>query len=355
MQDDPTAEGYLAFLYEDGRGAPQNDREAFNWYYRAAINGNSYGAKSLGFMYRHGLGVKANIPEALKWYKKAAAASPEDEALKKTVARTTLTAFLKSPDTTSLDTALIMQAYHREIVLASIILAAVYAAGGIVLLFFTLKAADAPAGLPVALGWMAFYVESQGVAACSMFIFGQSLTADTIFLTLAVFAAVPVIASSCGRNRFRIWKASLTSRKMLIVYGVGAYVAMLTIFRIYAGIYTGVTHTALPSQPTVMLISKAKHASVWLTYACVGLIMPAAEELIFRQYLFGALRRRFPGGVVVIVSALAFSAAHFQWLYFVPLFCFGLVLGWLRLKTDSVRLPLILHAINNSLSFAFGV
>jgi hypothetical protein len=83
--------------------------------------------------------------------------------------------------------------------------------------------------------------------------------------------------------------------------------------------------------------------------------MPVAEEIIFRSYLFDALRQRFSGKIVVIITALAFSLLHFQWLYFVPLFGFGLILGWVRLKTDFLRLPVFLHAMNNGLLLAFAV
>ena len=123
----------------------------------------------------------------------------------------------------------------------------------------------------------------------------------------------------------------------------------------YAKIYVLITHSPLPLQPTQILITKAKHESLWLAYASVVLALPIAEELIFRSFLFDALRRRFSGNIVVIVTALAFSLVHFQWVYLVPLFGFGLVLGWVRLKTDSLRLSVFLHVINNGLFLALAV
>jgi membrane protease YdiL (CAAX protease family) len=99
---------------------------------------------------------------------------------------------------------------------------------------------------------------------------------------------------------------------------------------------------------------KAKHESLWLAYASVALVLPIAEEIIFRSYLFDALRSRFSGKTVVIVTAFAFSLVHLQWVYLVPLFGFGLVLGWVRLKTNSLRLPILLHVINNGLFLALA-
>ena len=178
---------------------------------------------------------------------------------------------------------------------------------------------------------------------------GNLLTADAFIVTTAFFCAVPVIVSSFGRNRARIWKASEVSWKTLAVYGVVAIVAAdLTGFA-YNGIYALIAHVPLPSQPTQALISKAKDGSVWLSVATVAIALPVAEEILFRGYLFEALRRRFSGMTVVILTGAAFSIIHFQLLYFVPLFGFGFALGWIRLRTHSMRLTVLLHVFNNGL------
>jgi hypothetical protein len=57
----------------------------------------------------------------------------------------------------------------------------------------------------------------------------------------------------------------------------------------------------------------------------------------------------FSGNTTVIITALGFSLVHFQLLYFVPLAGTGLILGWARLKTDSLRFPVFLHLLNNGL------
>jgi len=138
----------------------------------------------------------------------------------------------------------------------------------------------------------------------------------------------------------------------LFLYGLGAYGMSLLLMVGYDQIYRLVTHAALPGQPTEVLISKAKHGSVWLTFACVAVGLPLAEEILFRGYLFEALQRRLPDAPVIILTAFAFSFVHFQGLYFAPLFGFGLVQGWVRLKTGSLRLPVLLHVLNNGLFIA---
>ncbi len=49
----------------------------------------------------------------------------------------------------------------------------------------------------------------------------------------------------------------------------------------------------------------------------------------------------------MVITAFCFALAHFQAFYFVPLFAMGLALGWLRLQTRSLRVPMLMHAFNN--------
>jgi TPR repeat protein/membrane protease YdiL (CAAX protease family) len=353
QQDDPTAEQNLGLLYRKGRGVGRSDRDAFAWYYRSAQLSDPYGAWGLAYMYENGLGVTKNLGEALKWYQKAQAGLPQNEKLRRLVVGLSIKAFLENPDFSAIDLSLIMATYRPQIVPLFIILALAYGAGGIILFYFSLRAPDASPKLFVAIGWVIFYVESQAVALFALVIFGKSLTADTLMVATSIFSALPVVAaSSCGPLRDRVWKPSQSSWKTLLIYVIGSCLAIFAIGLGYAKIYFLIAHSPLPLQPTQMLITKAKHESLWLAYASVVLALPIAEELIFRSFLFDALRRRFSGNIVVIVTAFAFSLVHFQLVYLVPLFGFGLVLGWVRLKTDSVRLPVFLHVINNGLFLA---
>ncbi len=70
------AQTYLGFLFETGRGVPQNYTEAAMWYRRAAEQGDSRAQYSLGLLYDRGFGVPQNIVEASKWLNLSTAAAP---------------------------------------------------------------------------------------------------------------------------------------------------------------------------------------------------------------------------------------------------------------------------------------
>jgi TPR repeat protein len=71
-----SAQAYLGFMFETGRGVPQNYTEAAMWYRRAAEQGDSLAQYSLGLLYDRGQGVPRDIVEASKWLNLATAAAP---------------------------------------------------------------------------------------------------------------------------------------------------------------------------------------------------------------------------------------------------------------------------------------
>jgi TPR repeat protein len=72
----PSAQSYLGFMFETGRGVPQNYTEAAHWYRRAAEQGDSLAQYSLGLLYDKGFGVPRDIVEAGKWLNLSTAAAP---------------------------------------------------------------------------------------------------------------------------------------------------------------------------------------------------------------------------------------------------------------------------------------
>ena len=72
----PSAQTYLGFMFETGRGVPQNYTEAAMWYRRAAEQGDSQAQYSLGLLYDHGQGVPRDVVEASKWLNLSTAGAP---------------------------------------------------------------------------------------------------------------------------------------------------------------------------------------------------------------------------------------------------------------------------------------
>ncbi|MEA2934676.1 MAG: uncharacterized protein QOD74_1322, partial [Variibacter sp.] len=62
----------LGFMYQYGRGVPQNYGLAIYWYRRAAEQGNAVGQHLLGLMYDKGMGVATDHVAAHIWLNIAA-------------------------------------------------------------------------------------------------------------------------------------------------------------------------------------------------------------------------------------------------------------------------------------------
>ncbi len=69
---DVRAQRNLGYLYEKGKGVPQDHVEAVSWYRRAADKGDAKAQFNLAIMYFNGEGVLRNYRKAATWFRKAA-------------------------------------------------------------------------------------------------------------------------------------------------------------------------------------------------------------------------------------------------------------------------------------------
>lgn len=97
-------------------------------------------------------------------------------------------------------------------------------------------------------------------------------------------------------------------------------------------------------------MSQAMSHNFWGVLAMV-IVGPVTEELLFREAIEGEmLRRGTAPWTAIIVSALAFSAAHLnlaQGLYALPL---GILFGIIYYRTGNIVLTSLLHILNNGIA-----
>jgi TPR repeat protein len=73
---DARAQFYLGFMYEGGRGVPQDYATAVYWYKRAANQGETTAQYRLALLFDKGRGVSQDYIQAHKWLNLAAAHAP---------------------------------------------------------------------------------------------------------------------------------------------------------------------------------------------------------------------------------------------------------------------------------------
>ena len=91
---------------------------------------------------------------------------------------------------------------------------------------------------------------------------------------------------------------------------------------------------------------------LWLS---VVVVAPVTEELFFRGFLHRGWAPSWLGvaGTIVVASAL-WAALHQQYnaLGILLIFLMGLIFGWMRQRSGSTILPIVLHTLNNLLAMS---
>lgn len=114
-------------------------------------------------------------------------------------------------------------------------------------------------------------------------------------------------------------------------------------------------------QPQTLPFSQSVLVTQWqymLAFLTLVVLAPLAEELLFRGYLYGKLRQSFKPWLAVLVTSLAFGAAHLwvggsalQWTVAIDTFALSLVMCGMREYTGAIWVPVCMHMVKNGLAF----
>lgn len=84
-----------------------------------------------------------------------------------------------------------------------------------------------------------------------------------------------------------------------------------------------------------------------------GILVPIAEEILFRGVIQTSLVRRWGAFWGILVSSIWFASVHIDIALFVPLFTISVAIGYLRHRFHSIWGAIILHSLNNLVSVIF--
>jgi membrane protease YdiL (CAAX protease family) len=128
---------------------------------------------------------------------------------------------------------------------------------------------------------------------------------------------------------------------------VGIAIGLIVLVLIVAGALEPVLHGGREQGLSPERWRPDRAGAFVLNSVVVSTIVPFTEELFFRG--LGVRALGFIGGVgAVIVTGLAFGLSHGILGALPPLVLFGLALGWVRLRADSVWPGVIAHGFYNA-------
>ena len=198
----------------------------------------------------------------------------------------------------------------------------VIVASGIVAIPFALAGADLDGGGFIIVGTV---VQDLVMIAAAYFV-----TADLGHPTARTFGLRPFKSSAFG------W----------IFAALVAYLVLTSIYTVLVDPPSEQLPSGLESADQNLLVAVA-------TGMLLIVVAPLAEEIFFRGFLYQAFRNSFGVLPGALLSALIFGAIHFEFFKLVQLAILGVILALLFEKTRSLWSPIMLHAINNALAFAY--
>lgn len=104
-------------------------------------------------------------------------------------------------------------------------------------------------------------------------------------------------------------------------------------------------HWPTPPEPAIALFLSAGHDGRQLTFLLFAALVlaPLAEEALFRGFLQPVLRETFSRPTAIGATALIFALLHGNLVTLLPLFLFGLMLGYIYEWSGSLLLCIALH------------
>lgn len=177
------------------------------------------------------------------------------------------------------------------------------------------------------------------------------LAAVIYLVTVALVIGVPrlakkqrVTAEEIGLHRLPLWKDILMAPAGLIVYVILSAVLMLLATLLLPAF------DANQAQDTGFTGLSVQYEYL-LAFATLVVIAPVAEEVLFRGYLFGKLRKFVPVWVAIVVTSILFGLIHGAWNLAIDTFALSIILCLLRITTGSLWAPILLHMAKNGIAF----
>lgn len=182
-------------------------------------------------------------------------------------------------------------------------------------------------------------------------VFNTVLAAVVYSFTLAITLGVPWLLKrrmtskrELGIDRLPDWIDIMLAPAGAIIYLLGA------------GLLVGIFMKLFPQidYEQAQDIGFKDLSGYWqylLAFVTLVVIAPIAEEVLFRGYLYGKLRKHVSLWLAMLLTSVLFGAAHGQWNVAIDTFALSIVLCSLREVTGSIWAGTLLHMLKNGLAF----
>jgi membrane protease YdiL (CAAX protease family) len=170
----------------------------------------------------------------------------------------------------------------------------------------------------------------------------------SVMMGLPAVLAVSWLATRMARTPFADYLALRRSSWRDLAIGVVALIVLVAGFDLLSRM---LGREISPGFMVDVLKSAQADGSLWLLVLAFAVAAPVTEELMVRGFLYRGWSQSALGPVgAVLLSSLVWTAMHAQyydWFLFSEVMSIGLLLGYMRYRSNSTWLTIIMHGINN--------
>lgn len=172
-------------------------------------------------------------------------------------------------------------------------------------------------------------------------------------LTLIIVVGVPWLIKKSsttkedvGLTRLPSWMDILMAPAGFVVYFIVSGILTFTVTQLVPGFDTSQV------QQTGFEGISQRYEYI-LAFATLVVLAPVAEEILFRGYLYGKLRKYVPVWVAILATSALFGIVHGQWNVGLDVFALSIILCTLREVTGNIWAGILLHMLKNGIAFYF--
>jgi uncharacterized protein len=204
------------------------------------------------------------------------------------------------------------------------------------------------AGQLAVVAWFVLQQEGETDIASTIRAVGGGLT-----ISLSVIMGLPAVAAACwiaikpSRAPFADYLALRWTSWKNVMLGVIALVALVGGWDLLS---RAMGREITPGFMGDVLKSAQASGALWLLVVAFCVAAPISEELFARGFLYrGWSESRLGPAGAILLSSIAWTALHLQydWFFFGEVFSIGLLFGYIRYRTASTWLTIVLHGLNN--------
>jgi uncharacterized protein len=170
-------------------------------------------------------------------------------------------------------------------------------------------------------------------------------------LTLVVVIGLPwwvkkrrTTKRDVGLGRLPTWTDIGLAPAGFVIYFLISAVLMYAVARLFPGFNAGEVQD-------VGFEHLVRYFEYLLAFLTLVIVAPFAEEVLFRGYLYGKLRKAVPIWVAILIVSVLFGFIHGRWNVGIDVFVLSVVMCGLREVTGSIWAGILLHMIKNGLAF----